>query len=134
MGSEMCLRDRPLNRRVVDKSPAFDLSKLLAMDAPYFESRVWPHMFYMATEDLWRWQMNVARAMGNTRDRRYTVDLINALETNGDQRVQAMAAWALGRIGGETAVEALRTFAPRCEGNLLEEVDLALDAADRSLK
>ncbi|MDJ0883914.1 MAG: 4Fe-4S double cluster binding domain-containing protein, partial [Desulfobacterales bacterium] len=92
--------DLPLNRKVVDKTPDFDLPKLLAMDAPYFENRVWPHMFYMSTDDLWRWKMNVARAMGNTRDSRYTADLVQAMETNDDERVRAMAAWALGRIGG----------------------------------
>ena len=124
--------DLPLNPKVVEKRPDFDLPKLLAMDAPYFENRVWPHMFYMSTDDLWRWKMNVARAMGNTRDRRYTADLVQAMETNNDERVRAMAAWALGRIGGETAVESLRALAPRCEGELKEEVDLALEAVDRS--
>jgi epoxyqueuosine reductase len=124
--------DLPLNSRVVDKSPAFDLSKLLAMDAPYFESRVWPHMFYMSTEDLWRWKMNVARAMGNTRDRRYAADLARALEINDDHRVKAMAAWALGRIGGKTALKALRALALRCQSELIEEVDLALKDIDRS--
>ena len=124
--------DLPLNSRVVDKSPAFDLSKLLAMDAPYFESRVWPHMFYMATDDLWRWKMNVARAMGNTRDRRYAADLARALEINDDHRVKAMAAWALGRIGGKTALKALRALALRCQSELIEEVDLALKDIDRS--
>ena len=88
-------------------------------------------MFYMSTDDLWRWKMNVARAMGNTRDRRYTADLVQAMETADDARVKAMAAWALGRLGGESAVEALRAVAPRCKGELKEEVDLALEAADR---
>jgi epoxyqueuosine reductase len=123
--------DLPLNPRVVEKTPDFDLSKLLAMDAAYFENRVWPHMFYMATDDLWRWKMNVARAMGNTRDRRYVNDLIQAFETNEDHRVQAMAVWALGRIGGSTAVEALQALAPRCQGELQQEVDLALVDADQ---
>jgi epoxyqueuosine reductase len=126
--------DLPLNRKVVDKTPDFDLSKLLAMDAAYFESRVWPHMFYMSTEDLWRWKMNVARAMGNTRDQRYTADLVQALETNDDHRVQAMAAWALGRIGGATAINSLRAFASRCQGALAGEIDRALDAARQSFK
>jgi epoxyqueuosine reductase len=125
--------DLPLNRKVVDKTPAFDLSKLLAMDTAYFENRVWPHMFYMATDDLWRWKMNVARAMGNTRDRRYAADLAQAMETNDDYRVQAMAAWALGRIGGEKAVAALRAFAPHCQGELLDEVKLALEDTGRSI-
>jgi epoxyqueuosine reductase len=125
--------DLPLNDRVADKTPAFDLSKLLAMDTAYFEQRVWPHMFYMPTDDLWRWKMNVARAMGNTRDQRYTTDLIQALESNDDQRVQAMAAWALGRIGGPGAVKALQDFSTGCQDDLREEIDLALEAAGQAL-
>jgi len=126
--------DLPLNKKVVDKKTNFDLSKLLSMDAPYFESRIWPHMFYMATDDLWRWKMNVARAMGNTRDGRYVADLVQALETNDDQRVQTMAAWALGRIGDAAAVKALQAFALHCQGALLEEVNAALEDTVRSIK
>jgi epoxyqueuosine reductase len=89
-------------------------------------------MFYMATDDLWRWKMNVARAMGNTRDRRYVTDLIQAFESNDDHRVQAMTVWALGRISGNTAVEALRSLSSRCQGELRQEVKLALVDADHT--
>ncbi len=125
--------DLPLNRRVVAKTPDFDLSQLLAMDTLYFENHVWPHMFYMSANDLWRWKMNVARAMGNTRDRRYTADLVQALETSDDARVQAMAAWALGRLGGVRAVEALWAMARKSKGELKEEIDLALEDGDRAV-
>ncbi len=121
--------DLPLNQKVVQKTPDFDLAALLAMDAPYFENRVWPHMFYMATDDLWRWKMNVARAMGNTRDRRYVPELARALESSGDDRVRAMAAWALGRVGGETARQALQGFKVNKNELLQEEVRLAIEAA-----
>jgi epoxyqueuosine reductase len=90
-------------------------------------------MFYMATDDLWRWKMNVARAMGNTRDRRYVTDLIQAFETNDDHRVQAMTVWALGRIGDETALKALRELALRCKDVMLEEVNLALEDSVRAI-
>jgi epoxyqueuosine reductase len=89
-------------------------------------------MFYMATDDLWRWKMNVARAMGNTRDRRYVTDLIQAFESNDDHRVQAMTVWALGRISGNTAQEALRSLSSRCQGELRQEVKLALVDADHT--
>ena len=36
-------------------------------------------------------------------------DLIRALQENPDERVRAMAAWALGKIGGEAARSALLT-------------------------
>jgi epoxyqueuosine reductase len=124
--------DLPVNQRVAAKAADFDLSKLLAMDTVYFENRVWPHMFYMATDDLWRWHMNVARAMGNTRDRRYAVDLARALETSDDHRVQAMAAWALGRIGGRTSLEALQGFNANAHATVKEEIALAIDAGDES--
>ena len=77
--------------------------------------------------------MNVARAMGNTRDRRYTDDLVQALKTDEDERVQAMAAWALGRLGGEQAVEALRAMVRKSKGVLIEEIDLALEDGDRAV-
>ena len=111
----VCLRnsawlaaDLPVNVKVATKADAFDLSALLHMDKPYFETRIWPHMFYMSSEDLWRWKMNVSRAMGNTRDSMYTNDLIRAFEENDDERVQSMCAWALGRIGDKKAKSALR--------------------------
>lgn len=135
---EVCPRNRawlaadlPLNPKVAAKAPDFELPRLLAMDSAYFESRIWPHMFYMAAADLWRWKMNVARAMGNTRDQRYTGDLARALQSEDDQRVQAMAAWALGRIGGPAALEALRAFNPPEGGELAQETALALEAAGR---
>ena len=70
--------------------------------------------------------------MGNPRDRRYVTDLIQAFETNNDHRVQAMTVWALGRIGGNTAVEALRSLSLRCQGELRQEVELALVDADHT--
>ncbi len=60
--------DLPENERVTKKSLDFQLEKLLHMDRSYFEQRIWPHMFHMPADDIWRWKMNVARSMGNTRD------------------------------------------------------------------
>jgi epoxyqueuosine reductase len=121
----------PLNAKVVAKAPDFDLPQLLTMDKAYFESRIWPHMFYMAAEDLWRWKMNAARAMGNTRDPFYIPHLTRALAGEDDWRVQAMAAWALGRIGGPEAVDALGVCRPPAGGALAEEVTLARAEARR---
>ena len=124
--------DLPVNQRVAAKAADFDLSKLLAMDTVYFENRVWPHMFYMGTDDLWRWRMNVARAMGNTRDRGYVADLARVLETSDDHRVQAMAAWALGRIGDQTSLEALQGVNANAHAAVAEEIALAIEAAGGS--
>ena len=66
-------RDLPVNAKVSAKARDFNLPALLRMDKPYFETRVWPHMFYMSADDIWRWKMNVARVMGNSRDRKSVV-------------------------------------------------------------
>ncbi|HPB80414.1 MAG TPA: 4Fe-4S double cluster binding domain-containing protein [Spirochaetota bacterium] len=122
----------PVNEKAAMKAEDFDLPKLLHMDKEYFESRIWPHMFYMSYNDIWRWKMNVARVMGNSLDRRYVQDLIRAFDKNVDDRVRAMAAWALGKIGGHEAVVALQKFKEHAAGMVREEIDAALEMAERS--
>ena len=72
--------------------------------------------------------MNVARVMGNTLDPKYVPDLIRVFSENDDDRVRIIAAWALGRIGGDEAKAALERFLKDSEGNLKEEIELALAA------
>jgi len=119
-------RDLPLNERVAAKEKDFQLPQLLSMDSEYFEQRIWPYMFYIPSEQIWKWKMNVARAMGNTGDREYVPDLVRAFEEHEDWRVKGMCAWALGRLGGEDAVAALKRFASVSTGTVREEVDYAL--------
>lgn len=119
--------DLPINEKVAKKAEAFNLSALLHMDVPYFEAKIWPHMFYMSSDDLWRWKMNVSRAIGNTRDPMYTDDLIRAFFENDDERVKSMCAWALGRIGDNPAKKALKDSLTKSEGSVLEEVKDALE-------
>jgi len=119
----------PPNPRVAAKADYFRLDRLLRMDTAYFEAHIWPHMFYMPADQIWRWQMNAARAMGNTRDERYVDHLADAGRTNPDQRVRAMAAWAMGRIGGVRARAKLAELERLSEGMLLEEVTAAIQAA-----
>jgi epoxyqueuosine reductase len=94
----------PVNPKVAAKADDFDLSKLLHMDMEFFKNRIWPHMFYMPHKDIWRWKMNVARVMGNSRDNGYLPELKRAYEENPDERVRAMAVWAIGKIGGSMAL------------------------------
>ena len=121
-------QDLPVNQKVVAKAPDFDLVKLLHMDTEYFTSKIWPHMFYMSPDDMWRWKMNVARVMGNSLDQDYVPELVKAFRENDDERVRGMIAWTLGRLGGREAKNALENFLPASEGIVREEIELALDA------
>ncbi|WP_028325916.1 epoxyqueuosine reductase [Desulfatirhabdium butyrativorans] len=116
----------PINAAAEKMMPYFALPRLLHMDTGYFEAHIQPHMFYMPSSELWRWHMNVARAMGNTLDTGYVPELIRAFEENADERVKSMAAWALGRIGGAAARSALDRFRSKVDGTLKDEVAFAL--------
>lgn len=117
-----------MNEKVVAKASHFDLPALLHMDREYFETKVWPHMFYMGYDDIWRWKMNTARVMGNSRDSKYVPDLIRAFKENDDDRVRGMAAWALGKIGGRRAVAALQEARGNGSAMVAQEVEWALAA------
>lgn len=120
---------KPVNPRVLVKTADFSLPRLLHMDKSYFEKKIWPHMFYMSADDIWRWKMNVARAMGNSLHPAYVADLIRAFRENSDERVQCMAVWALGRIGSPEALEELRQFLKNGKGAVREEIEQAVASA-----
>ncbi len=115
-------RELRMNEKAAGMAGDFRLEKLLGMDKAWFTEKIWPHMFYMSDADLWRWKMNVARAMGNTRDEAYVSHLTEAFRREGDERVKAMAAWALGRIGGPAAKQALADFLPESAGLVRAEI------------
>lgn len=125
-------QELPLNQKVAARAENFDLVRLLHMDARYYKEKIWPHMFYMPPDDLWRWKMNVARAMGNTLDQAYVPELVKAYQENDDPRVRGMIAWALGRLGGEEARRILTEFKATAEGLVREEIDLALECCAQS--
>lgn len=120
-------QDLPLNPKVAAMEEDFRLERLLHMDTAYYEAKVWPRMFYMPSGEIWRWQMNAARAMGNTRDPKYIDDLAAACGNSGDERVAAMAAWALGRIGTHAARSVLERRRSESSGLLLDEIEAALE-------
>lgn len=120
-------KELPLNQKVAAMADDFRLNKLLQMDKAYFNSRIWPHMFYMPDKDIWRWKMNVARAMGNSRDPEYLPGLQEAFRSNDDERVLGMLAWAMGRIGGLKVKKILNDFLPGFHGAVQKEIASALD-------
>ena len=119
-------RNRSANPRVAQKANDFELKKLLHMDKHYFETRIWPHMFYISAQNRWLWKMNVARAMGNGLNQDYIPELMRAYQENEDQRVKGMIAWALGKLGGEMARSALRRFLPGSTGLARKEIEDAM--------
>jgi len=121
-------QELPPNRRVQAKANAFDLAALLHMDRAYFEANIWPHMFYMSADDIWRWKMNAARAMGNSLDERYVSELARAFRENDDERVRGMIAWALGRIGGDAAIAVLDDIG-RIDGGPSERICAEIETA-----
>lgn len=122
-------RELKANEKAAGMAEDFRLEKLLRMDKAWFTEKIWPHMFYMPPADLWRWKMNVARAMGNTRDEVYVPELAEAYRREEDEWVKAMAAWALGRIGGPEARQCLDRFLPQSAGLVREEIIAALEAS-----
>ena len=116
----------PENPCVLAKAEYFELRRLLAMSRDDFERHVWPHMFYMGADMLWKWKMNVARVMGNSLDVAYIPDLAQAYRQNEDERVRSMAAWALGKIGGSEARKILKEFSARADGAVKAEIEQAL--------
>jgi len=123
--------EKPQNPRVLAKAANFDLSCLLHMDKSYFEQKIWPHMFYMSADDLWRWKMNAARAMGNSLNPTYVADLIRAFKENFDERVRCMIAWALGRIGNKEAMAGLEQFFKNSNGIVKEEIKQAMTSIEK---
>jgi epoxyqueuosine reductase len=115
-------RELPVNPKVATMIEDFQLDKLLHMDADHFKTRIWPHMFYMPENDLWRWKMNVARVMGNSLDEKYIPELSKAFQDNNDERVLGMIAWALGRIGGPEAKKVLMDILIGSDGLVREEI------------
>jgi epoxyqueuosine reductase len=67
--------------------------------------------------------------MGNTLDETYIPQLTLAFRREGDKRVKAMAAWALGRIGGPAVKRPLTAFLAKSAGPIRSEILAALEGA-----
>ncbi len=124
-------QDLPVNKVVEERAGDFELTKLLHMDREYFMQRIWPHMFYMSADELWRWKMNVARVMGNSHDSEYISHLVRVFAESDDLRVKGMAGWAIGQIGGSQAEKELNKLLYESIGMPREEIIQALKRVTR---
>ncbi len=120
-------QDLPENPALARRASDFQLDTLLTMSQEHYENKVWPLTFYIPRENIAKWQMNAARALGNQGDRRHVPILTRVLGENPDQTVRAMCAWALGRLGGNRSRKGLESRLPREKGLVGEEIQLALD-------
>ena len=131
---EVCPRNQawmnqalPENSYLIERADDFQLDVLLSMTQDHYENKVWPIAFYIPKDNIAKWKMNAARALGNLGDRSHVPLLIQALTGNPDETVRGMSAWALSRLGGSQAKAALESRLPREDGMVKEEIKLALE-------
>jgi len=120
-------QDLPENPQLMDRVHDFALIKLLTMSEDHYVSKVWPLTFYISRKKVSKWQMNAARALGNLGDRDNVPALIRAFTDSPHDIVRGMSAWALGRLGGRRAKEALEGRRRKEEGLVTQEVEQALE-------
>jgi epoxyqueuosine reductase len=107
---------------VVESRP--QLEELLALDEETFRAR-------FRNSAVWRTRRsgllrNVCIALGNVADRGYVLALTRALDDE-EPLVRGHAAWALGRLGGALARDALdRTLSRESDAWVREECELAI--------
>jgi Uncharacterized Fe-S protein len=135
-GCDLCQTACPRNqKRLKAQLPAdaflerlaerFTLADLLAMPDGFYETCVQPIM-YNYIQDVKYFRRNAAVAMGNTGDASYVLDLERAL-ADPEPVVRAHVAWALGKLGGDRAAEALkRRLAMEDSGTVRRELEEAL--------
>lgn len=122
-------QEKPLNEDLDRRKSDYLPSTILQMDQTFYEEKIWPRYFYISRKRIDKWQMNAARVLGNTRDTEHVSLLARSLQSSPYGNVRAMSAWALGRIGGKRARQALEKSRRKETGLLQREIDLALEKA-----
>ena len=108
-----------------DASAAPRLTELLQLRSGEFKRR------YARTAMGWRGaavlRRNAAIGLGNALDRSAVPALVQALASDPNAMVRGAAAWALGRIGAPSGIEALQAHAAReSDPGVQEEIAAAL--------
>jgi len=131
---QVCPRNQPWMNQALPGNPDlqarahdFALTTLLTMSDDHYHSKVWPLMFYISRKKKSKWQMNAARALGNLGDKENVPILITTLKESPYEEVRGMCAWALGRLGGGQAKEALETRRKAEDGTVGAEIEQALE-------
>ena len=120
-------QDLPRNPSLIERADDFQLETLLTMTQEHYENKVWPLLFYISTENIAKWKMGAARALGNLGDRGHVPILAQVLADNPDETVRGMCAWALGRLGGSQAKATLESRRACENGPVKKEIELALE-------
>jgi len=120
-------QDLPENPPLIERAGDFQPDVLLTMSQDHYENKVWPLTFYIPKENIAKWKMNAARALGNMGNDRHVPILIETLAENPDETVRGMCAWALGRLGGTKAKAALEARLSEKDEAVKEEIECALE-------
>jgi epoxyqueuosine reductase len=142
-GCDICQDVCPVNRKAelgaeyaafsrdADERAAIDLISILEMNTDGFREAFRGSPVKRAK--LWGLKRNVCVALGNIGDERAVPVLGETLREDTTAIVRGHAAWALGRIGGREAVEALE-LARGIERDpvALDEITLALGSPSRT--
>jgi epoxyqueuosine reductase len=131
---QVCPRNQPWMNQALPENPTlkarvsdFALTTLLTMSDDHYHNKVWPLMFYISRKKKSKWQMNAARALGNLGDKGYVPILITTMKESPYEEVRAMCAWALGRLSGKQAREALEARRNTEDGIVRAEIEQALE-------
>jgi epoxyqueuosine reductase len=120
-------QDLPENPPLIERAGDFQPDVLLTMSQEHYENKIWPLMFYIPKENIGKWKMNAARALGNMGGDSHVPILAATLADNPDETVRGMCAWALGKLGGKQAAAALESRLPKEKGLVEREINLALE-------
>jgi epoxyqueuosine reductase len=129
---EVCPRNRknlstpkPDDEYLVQIAQDYTLSNFLTMTDDFYQTRVQPLMHNYINHKKY-FQRNAAIALGNLADPAAVPDLTLAM-ANPEELVREYAAWALGKIGGHKAKQALEAaLASETSDSVKREITTAL--------